>query len=231
MANFCKCKIGVLHMCYLGIPLGAGLRRVATWEVVIEKFRKKLSGWKCRSMSWAARIVLINSVLSSLPIYFMSLFQAPKTIIKRIDKIRRNFLWGGLDGKRKMVKVSWKQICSPKEKGGAGVVNLEIKNKALLAKWRWRLEVDKKALWSKVILDNYGTNVTRWRFSANKLKDMSTIWRRIVENSLDARVPLLDRESGILFRLIDRVSDVVLVPEVEDRILWAHDNKRGFLVK
>ncbi|KAK5840996.1 hypothetical protein PVK06_009904 [Gossypium arboreum] len=31
--------------------------------------------------------------------------------------------------------------------------------------------------------------------------------------------PLLDREMGILSRLIDRVSCVVLVPEVEDRIL------------
>ncbi|KAK5823824.1 hypothetical protein PVK06_018587 [Gossypium arboreum] len=63
--------------------------------------------------------------------------EAPVSVIKRIDKIRRNFLWGGLDGKRKMAKVNWKQICRPKENGGARVVNLEIKNKALLAKWRW----------------------------------------------------------------------------------------------
>ncbi|KAH1033463.1 hypothetical protein J1N35_045637 [Gossypium stocksii] len=102
MAAICKCKIGKLPMNYLGIPLGADLRRATTWEAVIESFRKKLSGWKCRSMSWAARIVLINSVLSNLPIYFMSLFQAPESVIKRIDKIRRNFLWGGVDGKWKM---------------------------------------------------------------------------------------------------------------------------------
>lgn len=33
-----------------------------------------------------------------------------------------------------------------RKKGGAGVVNLAIKNKALLAKWRWRLAVEKKSL-------------------------------------------------------------------------------------
>ncbi|TYH28392.1 hypothetical protein ES288_A02G139400v1 [Gossypium darwinii] len=105
MASICKYKIGVLPINYQGIPLGADPMRAATWEVVTE-------------------------ILSNLPICFMSLFQAPESIIRRIDKIRRNFLWGG--------------ICCPKEKGGAGVVNLGIKNKALLEKWRWHFLVDKK---------------------------------------------------------------------------------------
>ncbi|KAH1122966.1 hypothetical protein J1N35_006126 [Gossypium stocksii] len=107
----CKCKIGVLPFTYLRIPLGADLRRVATWDVVVERFRKKLLDWKCITMSWAVKV--------------------PVTIIKKIDKIRKNFLWGCFDGKRKMAKVRWTQICSPKEKGGVGVVNLTIKNKDL----------------------------------------------------------------------------------------------------
>lgn len=91
MAAICKCKIEVLPFCYLGIPLGANSRRVVMWEVVVERFRKKLSGWKCRTMSWAARIVLINAALSFLPIYFMSLFQAPVTIIKKLIKLGETF--------------------------------------------------------------------------------------------------------------------------------------------
>ncbi|TYH21059.1 hypothetical protein ES288_A04G012500v1 [Gossypium darwinii] len=246
LTALCKCKVGVLPICYLGIPLGVDSRRVATSDVVVEKFRKKLAGWKCRSMSWAARIVLVNAVLSSLPIYFMSLFQAAVS--------------GGLDGKRKMAKVNWKQICKPKENGGAGVVNLEIKNKVLLAKWRWRVMVDKNALWSKVILAKYGSNAKQWR--------------AIVENSFDVRLnrwigdkdfkwkdhwcgncplkfefprlfrlakfkngsvfyysALLDREWGMISRLLDWVGGVVLIPEVEDRILWKHDKNGEFSVK
>ncbi|KAH1057961.1 hypothetical protein J1N35_036026 [Gossypium stocksii] len=79
MAAIYKCKIGVLPICYLGIPLGADPRRVATWEVVVKRFRKmsvKLLGsykslWliaiaaSCCSI-WLARneIVFENKVLS-----------------------------------------------------------------------------------------------------------------------------------------------------------------------
>lgn len=115
MATICKCQIRKLPFKYLVIALGADLKRVATWDSV-ERFRKKLSGWKCKTLSWVARIVLVNEIFSSLPIYFMSLFQVPVTVIKKIDKIRRNFLWDSFDGKRKMVKLRWNQIYRPKEK-------------------------------------------------------------------------------------------------------------------
>jgi hypothetical protein len=38
--------------------------------------------------------VLINAGLSNTPIYHMSMFLLPKTVIKRMDKMRRNFLVG-----------------------------------------------------------------------------------------------------------------------------------------
>ncbi|KAA3481564.1 putative Transposon TX1 [Gossypium australe] len=92
MATICKCKIGALPFNYLGIPLGANPKRLSTWEPIIDRVRKKLSGLKCRSLLWAGRVVLINAVMSSLLIYFMSLFQASVAVIKKIYKIRRNFL-------------------------------------------------------------------------------------------------------------------------------------------
>lgn len=48
--------------------------------------------------------------------------------------------------------------------------------------------VDKNVMWSKVILAKYGSTTKQWRFGANNLKDMSTVWRGIVEKSFDARV-------------------------------------------
>ena len=65
----------------------------------------------------------------------MSLFKAPMGVIKKIDQCRRAFLWGGLNSKRKMARVNWSQVCSPKMVSGMGVVNLQIRNKTLLAKW------------------------------------------------------------------------------------------------
>ncbi|KAK5832783.1 hypothetical protein PVK06_016586 [Gossypium arboreum] len=43
--------------------------------------------------------------------------------------------------------------------------------------------------------------------------------------------PLLDRELRILSRLTERVKSVVLVPDLEDSLDWAHDNKGEFSVK
>lgn len=97
----CKCKIGSLRFNYLRILLGENPRRISTWNLIVGRFRRKLSGWKSCTLSWATKVVLINAVLSSPSIYCMSLFQAPMTVIKNIDKIRRNFLWGVWKEKKK----------------------------------------------------------------------------------------------------------------------------------
>jgi len=39
------------------------------WSKVEERFEKKLSCWKAKYLSYGGRLVLLNSVLSSLPFY------------------------------------------------------------------------------------------------------------------------------------------------------------------
>ncbi|KAB2086355.1 hypothetical protein ES319_A04G025700v1 [Gossypium barbadense] len=131
----------------------------------------------------------------------MSLFCALVTVIKRIDKIKRNFLWRSIDGKKKMVKIRWNVICNPKVKGGAGVVNLGVKNKALLAKWSWRFAVEKEVLWRKVILAKYGSNVQCWRFKTTCPKNMYSIWKGIVVNSMDAAVSRCVGEDSFYWKI------------------------------
>jgi hypothetical protein len=41
---------------------------------VEERFQKKLSCWKAKYLSYGGRLVLLNSVLSSLPMFMMSFF-------------------------------------------------------------------------------------------------------------------------------------------------------------
>lgn len=52
LAATCKCNIGSLPFEYLGIPLGADSRRISTWNVIVEKFKTKLSGWKSQTLSF-----------------------------------------------------------------------------------------------------------------------------------------------------------------------------------
>lgn len=182
LAVLCRCKIGKLSLHYLGILLGVNLRKVATWEPTVEKFKKRLGGWKCRTLSFTAIVVLINLVLLALPIYFMSLFQALTTVINSIDRIRRQFLWGCSNNK-KMERVCWDKVCLSKKLEGIGVVNLKVKNRTFMVKCSWRFVTEKNALWRKVIKSKYGSSTQNWRFKMSKPKKMTVVWCGIVENS------------------------------------------------
>ena len=68
------CKVGGLPSCHLGLPLGGPFKSVAVWDGVEECFQNRLTMWMRQYMAKGGRLTLIRSTLSSMPIYFMSLF-------------------------------------------------------------------------------------------------------------------------------------------------------------
>jgi len=101
-------------------------------------------------LTMAGRVIIINSVLNSLPIYFLSIFKIPRWVIKRIDKVRRDFLWhGDIADKHKIKFLNWASVCQTKENGGLDIKNLSHINMALLAKWAWKFYESKEGLWAK----------------------------------------------------------------------------------
>lgn len=88
------------------------------WLPLTEKCNKWLDVWKGGNMTMAARATLICSSLNNSPIYHMSVFLLPKTILKEIDKLRRTFFWQGGGTKRKYHLVKWVKLCKSKKKGG-----------------------------------------------------------------------------------------------------------------
>ena len=87
---------------YLGLSLGNRSNSVKTWEPVVEKFEQRLAGWKATLLSIGGRVTLLKSVLTSLPVFYMSLFQISNTVKLVVDRILRRFLWGGSSNKRKL---------------------------------------------------------------------------------------------------------------------------------
>jgi hypothetical protein len=65
----------------------------------------------------------------------MSLMKMPDQVRKKVVRIQRDFLWGGVNGSNKLSWVKWDVVCRAKNKGGLGVRNLEIVNISLLMKW------------------------------------------------------------------------------------------------
>lgn len=102
---------------YMGLPIGANPRSMSTWQPVLDSMGKELSSWKRRHLSLGGRITLINSILNSLPTYYLSFLKIVKQVLVKMVKIQRNFLWGGRGRRRKIVWVKWDVVCKPKKEG------------------------------------------------------------------------------------------------------------------
>jgi hypothetical protein len=97
VADFLHCEVGSYPFKFLGLPVGAKLRSMSTWKPVLDKMLSKLQNWKFRYFSLGARVTLLNSVLNSIPIYYLSIYKIPKSVMKKMITIQRSFLWGGAD--------------------------------------------------------------------------------------------------------------------------------------
>jgi len=103
------------------------------------------------------RLTLIESTISNLPNYFLSLFPTATGVANSLEKLQRDFLWGGIADEFKFHMVNWSTICTPKVSEGLGVRNMIQFNRALLGKWLWRFTIERDALWRKVIDTKYGS--------------------------------------------------------------------------
>jgi hypothetical protein len=71
---------------HLGHPLVLRAKnRSEAYEFILHKFKNKLSTYKANSLSHAARVELINSVFSSIPVYYMSNIIFSKKFIAKIN--------------------------------------------------------------------------------------------------------------------------------------------------
>ncbi|KAJ9691054.1 hypothetical protein PVL29_013294 [Vitis rotundifolia] len=173
------CKVGGLPSSYLGLPLGAPFNSLAVWDGVEERFRRKLAMWKRQYISKGGRLTLIRSTLSSMPIYFMSLFHLPRKVRLRLEKIQRDFLWGGGNLIQKPHLLRWNVVCLEKSKGGLGVRNLALMNSALLCKWNWRYANEREALWRRAISLKYGEEEGGWRTRDVNGRNGVGLWKAI----------------------------------------------------
>ena len=62
---------------------------------MIDKIAARLLAWKGKLLNRAGRLTLVRSVLTAVPIYFLTVFALRKWALKKIDRLRRGFLWRG----------------------------------------------------------------------------------------------------------------------------------------
>ena len=159
------------------------MNRISMWKPIISKISKRLAAWKGRFLSIGGRLCLLKSVLSNLPIYYLSLFPMPATVATTIERKFRSFLWSGKEESRKLCNVSWSTVALPKRIGGLGIGSLRDKNTAMLYKWQWRLGSEETSLWKEVIKFIHNTNSSGF-LPQSPISRTSSTWTRMINHCI-----------------------------------------------
>ena len=142
---------GSLPVKYLGVPLVTTRLVFRDCKELVERLSNRIKDWKNKFLSFAGRLQLTQSVLSSMHIYWASVFILPSRIIYDLEQLMRSFLWGNGDGIKGKAKVAWEAVCLPKKEGGLGIRRLDTFNSALITTHIWSIISGKESLWVRWI--------------------------------------------------------------------------------
>lgn len=139
-----------------GVPLLTKRPTKRTYGYIVFKIRSR--GWKSRLLNLAGRTTLVQSVVSSIPVYSMQSAWIPTSVCNEIDKLSRSFIWS--KGEQAGIhKVGWKEVVKPKDLGGLGVREARKANTALLGKLVWEILAGSEKLWVIIVRVTKGFNL------------------------------------------------------------------------
>jgi hypothetical protein len=132
IAHIFSCPVGDFPIKYLGVPLHFEKLRREDIQPLVDKIINKISGWKGKLLSHAARVILIKTCIASIPVYLLSFIKFPTWAIKAISSQMANCLWNDNEDRHKWHLVNWVKVSMKKEFGGLGIPNLRDLNICLL---------------------------------------------------------------------------------------------------
>ncbi|XP_074313317.1 uncharacterized protein LOC141648506 [Silene latifolia] len=121
------CVEGQLPFKYLGVPITAGKLGKKECQVLVEEIVERIRMFGARKCSYAGRLILVQSVLTSLYSYWANIFLLPKG----------------------------DQICTPKVEGGLGIRNSFHWNLATIGKLVWWIYSKTDSPWVKLVHQLY----------------------------------------------------------------------------
>lgn len=112
----------------LGTKMGNNMDQ--NWEKQIDKVENKLGRWATRNLTIEGRTVLIKTYALSSILYLLTVFMIPGTVITKIHQMIFKFLWKGRN------ELIARETCQlPKRRGGLGIPDLVITNRAVKSRW------------------------------------------------------------------------------------------------
>ncbi|CAA7038820.1 unnamed protein product [Microthlaspi erraticum] len=143
---------------YLGLPEAFGRKKKDLLNSVVDRIRQRAISWSSKLLSSAGKLVMLKSVLSSMPTYSMSCFKIPVSLSKRIQSVLTRFWWDANPEKKKMCWVAWNKLTRGKRDGGLGIRDIQDFNDALLSKLSWRILKNLECLLARILKGKYFPN-------------------------------------------------------------------------
>ncbi|GJW04433.1 putative reverse transcriptase domain, reverse transcriptase zinc-binding domain protein [Tanacetum coccineum] len=111
---------------YLGVPLISSRLVHRDCKILVERVKKRIGDWKNKRLSFAGRLQLCLSVVSSMHVYWASVFILPIGILNEIEQLMGGFLWCQGDYHRGKAKVAWNDVCLPKNTRSRHVIHVML---------------------------------------------------------------------------------------------------------
>lgn len=172
-------SVDTLPIRYLGMPLTSKVWSKTDYEHLINQLRSKFLSWTHRALSFAGRLQLIKSVITSTVNFWSSAFILPKSCLDTIESMCSAFLWSGSPTITHKEKVSWDDVYYPKEEGGLGIRKLRDTSFAFALKLIWRLFSQTGSFWVSWTREYLLKNSTYWDVKEGSLG--SRVWRKLLK--------------------------------------------------
>ena len=144
---------------YLGCQVGLDLSMEQQVAPLLLSIRRKLLFWSSAHLSLAGRVVVANQVLLATMWYITSCWIFSRSCINQVQRLIRNFLWSGGDGRPARAKVAWSVITLPPSHGGLGIIDPICQSRALLGKFVVRCLLPGSEPWKLLLLSRLGQRV------------------------------------------------------------------------
>ncbi|XP_028555486.1 uncharacterized protein LOC110110911 [Dendrobium catenatum] len=160
---------------YLGIKMTLRRLVIADFSVILEKAAAKLDIWGNKLISMPGRVVLIKTVFQALHVFYSSLSMVPLSILKKVDRLSRDFLWSKNGGSNGIHYIAWNDVCIPENQGELGILAATDSVEPLKAKLAWNFLKKPHSLLNKSLSIKYGRKV----WDVERRPNSSPSWRLI----------------------------------------------------
>ena len=149
-------------MVYLGLTLGAYFKARHIWNDIFWK-NGEITGWLEKIIPFLGGTSHTHQEYTiELPIYFMSLFNAPINVANKLEKFQQDFMWGGLGGREENSSCRLDLATIPVEAGRLGIRKLNNFKCELFTNCPWHFNQEWGHLWRRLVGKKYDKLVGSW---------------------------------------------------------------------